>query len=152
MIALTDSGYYLLLIHILNRRTIRVGRRGRETFPSGWYVYIGSARRNLGARLDRHRRKTKRLHWHIDYLLAAAELKDICVVGFVSRGFTGGKANRETDSAPVTECGLAAWVAGLRGAALLHPGFGASDCRCPGHLYFFEKSPEKFLSEISSSF
>ena len=68
-----DSGYYFLLIHLKRGRTIRVGRRDDEFFPGGYYIYTGSAKRGLRSRVERHKRDDKRLHWHVDYLLAEAE-------------------------------------------------------------------------------
>ena len=70
------SGSYLLLIRLSRASRITVGRLGTFDFRRGWYVYAGSAMRGLGGRIARHRRSRKKLHWHIDYLLAcgAAEL------------------------------------------------------------------------------
>ena len=94
---------------------VAIGRFGVFDFAAGLYCYTGSARRNFEARVRRHLSATKRLRWHIDYLLAAPGVRivdvkrlseDECVV------------NRATDGGiPV-------------------PGFGASDCRsgCGSHL------------------
>ena len=62
---------YQLAIRIGRPIRIRVGRLGEFEFPAGRYVYTGSARRGLEARVRRHLSRAKRLHWHIDYLLAA---------------------------------------------------------------------------------
>ena len=48
-----------------------VGGLGTFDFPAGCYVYTGSPKRNLHARVARHHSRGKRLRWHIDYLLAA---------------------------------------------------------------------------------
>ena len=61
-----DAGTYILLIAVERALTLDVGRLGAMTFPPGYYLYVGSALRNLGHRLARHLRREKRVHWHID--------------------------------------------------------------------------------------
>ncbi len=108
---------YQLWIALRRPLDIEVGRLGVFRFPAGVYVYTGSARRNLEARIARHCRKDKALRWHIDYLLAKEGAELVCV----------GRSTR-------TECGL---NRGTGGAAIV-PGFGASDCRkaCGSHLRY----------------
>lgn len=94
---------------------VAVGRLGEFEFPAGRYCYTGSALRNLEARIRRHLSPVKKMHWHIDYLLAAPGVS-VCAV----RRFREGECtvNRRTaGDIPV-------------------PGFGASDCRagCGSHL------------------
>jgi Uri superfamily endonuclease len=117
---LSAKGTYLLLASLDQPTPIGVGRLGVFTFPGGWYIYVGSALGSGGlkARLDRHRRRNKRLHWHIDYLLQRAEIE----------------ASWTIRSAARLECVLAARVCKLPQAQILVPRFGASDCRCAGHL------------------
>ena len=62
------SGYYFLLIRLSAAKKIEAGRRGVQLFPAGYYVYIGSARRGLAARIQRHRREQKRMHWNFQKL------------------------------------------------------------------------------------
>ena len=94
-----------------------MGRLGEICFPAGAYAYVGSARRGFKARLSRYLKPIKKHHWHIDYLLRKASLSHI----FLAPG-------RGT-----IECRMARNL-GLRLEAV--PGFGSSDCRCPGHLFF----------------
>ena len=96
-------------------RRIRVGRLGVFLFPAGRYVYVGSGRRNLSARIARHRRKRKLLHWHIDYFLRYAVIVEV-------------------ERSSVSECALAARVGGW----VVASGFGASDCGCRTHLFKVE--------------
>ncbi|MDM8005416.1 MAG: GIY-YIG nuclease family protein [Phycisphaerae bacterium] len=117
------AGVYQLRICLKRPMEILVGAPGRHTFPAGWYVYTGSARHGLVQRVARHLRHHKRTHWHIDYLLAAADHVEAFVL-------PGGKP---------TECEL---HAGLEGGRVLIPGFGASDCHCESHLAWFRKRPE----------
>lgn len=82
---------------------------------------MGSAQRNLSARLERHSRKRKPLRWHIDYLsVEAAMLGAMTVAG-----------PRQC------ECEVAKELVGI--CELAVPGFGASDCRCGGHLFYMRE-------------
>ena len=89
-------------------------------------MYTGSAKGGLKARIARHKRKEKAIHWHIDYLLEEAILLDI-------RVHTG---------KTLTECGLNERIFQIKGAELLILGFGASDCKCKSHLAYFRELPE----------
>lgn len=106
---------YQLVIRVAQRTRITVGRLGSFEFPPGLYLYTGSARRNMEARIARHLRAEKALRWHIDYLLAAPGIRVTEVV-------------RSTTD----ECALNCAVDG----EIVAPGFGASDCRlgCGSHL------------------
>jgi Uri superfamily endonuclease len=122
------QGSYLLGLSLEKNLTLQIGRLGRFAFPAGYYVYAGSARGpgGLSARLARHQRREKRLHWHADYLLAHARLTEIWTV--VSERHL--------------ECAWARSAMGLAGAQIIAPRFGASDCRCSAHLVHFPRPPE----------
>jgi Uri superfamily endonuclease len=126
-----DTGLYQLVIRLPRKAVIRVGAKGTHRFPAGIYVYTGSARRNLGARLERHLRREKRLRWHIDYLLERAQV--------VAAGVYLHEGN--------AECRLSQWVGGLPGASSVMRGFGSSDCHCQTHLWYFPSLPEKLFSD-----
>jgi sugar fermentation stimulation protein A len=113
-----DSGVYIAVFRLHQARRIPVGGLGRISFLAGFYFYAGSAQRNLSARLERHGRKRKLLRWHIDYLSAEAEM-----LGAIT--FAGPRRR---------ECELAKELAGTYKRVV--PGFGASDCRCGGHLFY----------------
>ena len=70
------EGVYLLKIYLSKNTIIKIGALGEIEFPQGYYFYAGSAQRNLPARVRRHYSEEKKYHWHIDYLLGAAELID----------------------------------------------------------------------------
>lgn len=112
---------YQLLIRLEAPATVTVGMLGRYSFPAGWYVYTGSAKRNIQARVRRHLVKAKRLHWHIDYLLAVPEATVF-----------------RTALHHAEECVVNARTKGR----VLVPGFGASDCRagCGSHLKYLGRS------------
>ncbi|MBI5254073.1 MAG: GIY-YIG nuclease family protein [Euryarchaeota archaeon] len=111
---------YCLLIQLKSARKIKVGRLGAFEFPRGYYIYTGSALNNLDARIARHFSKKKRKHWHIDYLLANAEVVDF----FVSQK---------------KECELNSEIFEIPRATALAEKFGSSDCRCKSHLAYFRK-------------
>ena len=70
---------YQLTISISKPVIISVGKFGLCNFPAGEYIYTGSARQHIDARIARHLRTEKALRWHIDYLLNAAEASVIKV-------------------------------------------------------------------------
>ena len=118
-----DRGAYLLILRLRRRRSVTVGKLGRFRFESGFYVYIGSAMANLSARVARHVRKRKQLHWHVDYLRQVADE----VVPLPVR------ASRRLECLIATEFG-----------ALLDlgpTGFGSADCNCRTHLLFSRANP-----------
>lgn len=118
-----DRGGYLILLRIDKACPISSGRLGNWVAQPGWYVYVGSAMRTLSARLARHVRLRKKMHWHIDTLRAVADR----VVPLAIRS-----SHRE-------ECDIAAAM-----SRLLSPGpqgFGSSDCDCPTHLTYSPHNP-----------
>jgi Uri superfamily endonuclease len=60
---------YQLFIELKTDETIRIGKLGTFDFPAGDYIYTGSAKKNIEARINRHQTKDKKLRWHIDYFL-----------------------------------------------------------------------------------
>ena len=105
------------MIHLHGPRGIRIGRLGHRFFRRGSYAYVGSARRGMSSRLNRHLKDKKRPHWHIDYLLRYAEIEAI-VYG---------------ECASDKECALAAELSHSFRSVF---GFGSTDCRCASHLFF----------------
>ncbi|MGB7989162.1 MAG: GIY-YIG nuclease family protein [Candidatus Methylophosphatis roskildensis] len=106
---------YQLIIELACPVRIQVGRLGIADFPAGTFVYTGSARRAVEARVRRHLTGARRLHWHIDYLLACGHARVTEV---------------RISSEP--ECLLNQRTNGQ----IVLRGFGASDCRagCGAHL------------------
>lgn len=114
---MVEATTYQLYIHLRRRVRIEPGRLGAHVLPAGWYVYTGSARRNLAARVRRHLRRDKPRHWHIDWLLTHSAARVVHV-----RLHCAG------------ECRVNAGT----GGSIPVPGFGASDCRahCGSHLRY----------------
>ena len=122
-----SKGTYCLIIHLDHLSQIRVGALGTFDFLSGWYIYVGSAMGpgGLRARIARHGRLDKRLHWHIDYLLAEGTLE----------------ATWQIASPVKHECTWAKAVARLPDVQIPVPGFGSSDCKCSSHLVHLPHPP-----------
>jgi Uri superfamily endonuclease len=120
-------GTYALLLSLSAPAAISVGRLGDHPIPRGFYLYIGSALGPGGilARLARHSLLEKKRHWHIDYLRPAALLEQAWVMASNARA----------------ECHWAAAANGLPQSTTPMPGFGASDCHCPAHLFHFPARP-----------
>jgi sugar fermentation stimulation protein A len=123
-LAESNGGCYLLVIEIPVDREIAAGSLGGIRFEKGWYVYTGSARKNLEQRLSRHLRKVrKQKHWHIDYLTPyAGKMLALPILSYRN-----------------LECALAADLEHMGGRPV--PGFGCSDCRCGSHLFYFRNDP-----------
>lgn len=118
-----DRGSYLLVLEVAHSLRAGMGGLGGVTFPKGYYVYSGSARANLAKRVERHLRRRKQFHWHIDYLRDRA---DSCRALPIRSS-----ENLEHDLAE--DLGkLADWII---------PRFGSSDCKCPTHLFGFRENP-----------
>ena len=110
---------YILSIKVNKDIKIPIGKLGNISFSKGFYLYIGSAKNRLKARLQRHLSQDKKLFWHIDYLLTstAACIKETWI-----------DSNKK-------ECSIVRLIyENLKGKII--KGFGSSDCRCPGHLVF----------------
>jgi len=113
-----NEGTYIAIFHLPEPARITVGKLGTFDFRPSYYLYAGSAQKNLSARLARHADPTKPCHWHIDYLAARATL-----IGSI------------TVPAPRQhECRLAQQMHALYQTPIPH--FGSSDCKCPTHLFY----------------
>ena len=117
-------GTYVLVVQLNRLKRIKVGRLGIITFKSGCYLYTGSALGpgGLSGRIHRHIRPEshKRSHWHINALISRGIITDVWW----------------TMSRQRQEC---AWgeILSMTGDRTA-PGFGASDCRCAGHLVWLQ--------------
>lgn len=112
------KGAYALVIRLGSPVAVSIGQT-EHLLGAGWYVYAGSAHGpgGVGARLRRHFRRDKKVHWHVDRLTIAAG--DILAVAL-----EGG-----------SECKIVDRL--IRSNDFIFPqdGFGSSDCRiCRSHL------------------
>jgi Uri superfamily endonuclease len=120
-----EGGTYALVIPLRVGLRLPIGRLGIQSLSPGYYVYVGSALGGLSSRLRHHLRSEKRLHWHIDYLLAKAEVAQIWYALGCNR----------------LECTWNAMLGDLPDAKSSVSGFGASDCQSPSHLTHFPTIP-----------
>ena len=111
------------MIYLAESTHVEVGKKGTFRFPQGYYIYTGSAKNGLKARMERHLRKEKRRFWHIDYLLDHASVKKVFLFPYKK----------------IDECSLSRKLLKKSEAKVIVPKFGASDCHCPSHLIFFKK-------------
>ena len=112
------------MIFIPQTKRIQVGKLGFLKFESGYYCYIGSALKGkLITRVKRHISPSslKKIHWHIDYLLANTDIRIIKSI-LIPSSF------RE-------ECTVAQTIKKLGKKEVI--GFGSSDCECKSHLFYF---------------
>jgi len=116
-----DSGCYRLHIKISRDIKVIVGALGQCLFLKGNYIYTGSALKNLSKRVERHYRKEKKLHWHIDYLTAHKFVK----IEYIELIYTSEKI----------ECELNLQLFKDYDVSVPFKGFGSSDCKCcPTHF------------------
>ena len=131
---LKNRGVYLLVIYLPQDKKIKIGNLEEIYFKEGYYVYIGSAKRGLSKRIERHKRKSKKLHWHIDYILQKAKiLNDIPIITNFKR-----------------ECFLVEKILQISDNFIQK--FGSSDCSCISHLFYFKYNPltnENFIDTIN---
>jgi Uri superfamily endonuclease len=139
---LPEKGVYTLIILMRTSDDIAVGRLGTFTFPKGYYAYTGSAMASLRKRAERHAKKTKTKHWHVDFLL--------------TDDFTELTSAVASSAKQNIECQANEALLAIAGTSIPVPGFGASDCRrgCKSHLiYFGERKPqEKILNAYRTLF
>lgn len=126
-----NRGSYILILHLPISQSLIIGKLGLIYFPSGYYLYVGSAANNLQQRIVRHWRPRKKLFWHIDYLRAQAQFYKAIPIRI--------SASIECDLAQALQR-IAAWEV---------PNFGSSDCSCRSHLFGMDNDPlskKEFIS------
>ena len=130
-----EPGNYILILEAKANKEVSVGSAGKLIVELGYYFYVGSARGPGGvlARVRRHYQQTKKFHWHIDYLRAETELVEVWYT-YSTNCYEHMWANYFLD----------------RGGEMPLSGFGASDCDCPSHLFFFSTLPS--LTEFKKWF
>lgn len=111
-------GLYRLWFDLPSDVRVKVGALGEVDLLAGRYAYTGSARQGIRARVSRHLRSDAPLRWHIDYLMPHASVVHV-------------EAHPGTSQ---SECALNAEPLRWPEAGIAVRGFGASDCRCAGHL------------------
>jgi len=162
------KGSYILLIELASSKDILIGKLGCISFPQAFYAYVGSAMNGLEARLAHHLRDSKKLHWHIDYLLEEARILQVMLFPCEPFIFCHSERSEESRSGQSPRSrnllsspfSVPAHQGNPRGECLLAqalakdfqsiPGFGSSDCRCKSHLYF-DADKDKLKTEIMAA-
>ena len=111
------KGSYAMIVSLKNDTKLVIRRKHFE-LVRGYYLYIGSALNGIEKRIERHFRKGKKIHWHIDALTENGEILEVYYI-------VSGKR---------IECEVAAKI-----NLPVVEGFGNSDCKCSGHLFYSEK-------------
>ena len=126
-----SKGVYCLILKLDQDKIIKIGKLGIINFKKGYYCYVGSALNNLEKRIERHKSKNKKIHWHIDYLSRFGKITNIVTI----------KTEKKL------ECSLSRRISKI---ALSHiKKFGCSDCNCHSHLYYFKKNPIKVITNLN---
>ena len=125
---MSQSGTYILLLHLPLDTPLQIGKLGKFNFLSGFYAYVGSAfgSGGLAGRLKHHLSPVKKPHWHIDYFRTTAHVQEVWL--------SAHNTHREHDWADL--------LLAIPGASILVDKFGASDCQCDSHLIYFELKPD----------
>lgn len=136
-----NSGVYILEIYAPSSFSIGIKKYAGRIFKSGYYYYTGSAQKNLKQRIERHLRKKKKKHWHIDHLTAykSAEIKRIFIL---------------LKKKKFLECRISNQISKITGVAVAAGGFGNSDCdQCESHLYYSSRrlNQSHFTSRYQST-
>ncbi len=117
------DGIYSIVLHNRTSQNINVGSMGEIFFEKGYYIYTGSAKNSLFKRIAHHRNKSKKLHWHMDYI--KHHMKIVTDTPIVTES--------------VSECDLASSIKMLSHGEIKN--FGSTDCRCTSHLFYFRDNP-----------
>ncbi len=118
------SGTYLLEIFASEEFTVKAKKFVGIKFPSGYYYYSGSAQKGYNARLKRHLRRTKTIHWHIDHITTISTNK-------ITTIFLFEEAPRER------ECEVVQTLIREFNLDDTFSGFGNGDCKtCGTHLLY----------------
>jgi endonuclease-3 len=127
-----DRGLYVLVLKLKKNWKIKPGQLPETKFKRGTYLYVGRAKHGLRKRLERHLREDKALFWHVDYFLQVAKVKDIWV-----------KLNS------FNECRMVRQIRkSVKDSVIPLKKFGASDCRCPGHLLYLPEIRDLKISSV----
>ncbi|WP_066047782.1 DUF123 domain-containing protein [Robertmurraya korlensis] len=119
-----DPGHtrYAVFFFMEEDRTLAIGKLGTYHFLKGRYIYIGSAKKNILARVNRHLKVDTVFRWHFDYLRPYGTITEV-----------------KSFDDKVGECELAECLKLRYLATYPMKKFGSSDCRCYSHLLFLRR-------------
>lgn len=123
------KGTYTLLLVCRNSFRRRIPRLGFVEVRRGCYVYTGSALGHgavsLEGRVRRHRRASKKISWHVDYLTSRGKCKVNAAICLKSR--------------KRLECSIARAITSELNVTPVFSHAGSSDCGCQAHLVKVEQ-------------
>ncbi|NPA99513.1 MAG: DUF123 domain-containing protein [Crenarchaeota archaeon] len=95
------KGVYLLIIEIIKPLTIMIKKRNYE-LKKTHLIYVGSAHGpgGLSARISRHLKTNKKVHWHIDQVTSSkhAMIKAVCLLPMAPRNYESIISSRLADA------------------------------------------------------
>lgn len=118
-----DGGAYIIILDLKKNVSLEIGELGKVRFRKGYYLYVGSAKKGLSKRIERHKRRRKKVFWHIDYLRESASFYKALPI------------RTRYD----LECEIAERLKTIADWSI--PYFGSSDCNCKSHLFGMKKDP-----------
>ncbi len=119
-----NQGSYCLIIRLSEDRKIRIGKLGVFDFPEGYYIYVGSAMKNLKQRVSRHLSSTKKFRWHIDYFLEVSHIVKLLI--FPSKKRLESKISKFLEK-----------EVKKGNSSIIAPKFGSTDSKDKTHLFYF---------------
>ena len=119
-----NKGAYILVLGVTDDLCVTVGKLGQLLFAAGAYAYVGSAMGSAGfKRIIRHQDicagRNSKHKWHIDYLLAVAQMLMAYTITTRDR----------------IECDIATRLS-ASSSLISIKNFGSSDCKCRSHLFY----------------
>ncbi len=123
-----EKGTYIIVSIARSTFSCRIGKLGSLVGEKGYYLYVGSALGSGGvkARVSHHLRITDKPRWHFDYLRPFLIPWRIWYCYSLNR----------------YEHQWASVLADLSGAVIPLAKFGATDCPCEAHLFYFKTEPD----------
>ena len=123
----SSKGTYALILKANKKFQCQVGRLGLLQGKAGHYVYVGSAfgSGGIAARVKHHVAIAGKPHWHLDYVRPYLLPIEVWT----------------SDSLQRLEHQWAEQFWKLDDAIIPLKGFGASDCKCLSHLFYFTEAP-----------
>jgi len=133
---MTQTGSYILLIHLPIDTQLNLPNLGEIDFPAGFYAYADAEFGAIGlpACIKTHLAPNKTPIRHIDFLLQHAKIEEV----WMALG---------------TENRTHVWTSLLLeipGAISIADGFSVTQCNCESHLVYFDVRPELEDFEIGA--
>lgn len=123
----SQKGTYALIFQANRKFVSKVGKRDDFEGDSGSYVYVGSAfgPGGVNARIKHHLQISSKPHWHLDYIRPYIQPVAVCYSYSLNR--------QEHQWATV--------LSKIAGVQIPMHKFGSTDCACPSHLFYFQRTP-----------